>query len=304
MQLLYEGTNISSSVNIAAASITDNAGSQADEIKIYFNDPEGLWGKWKPEKNHTLQMIQNGFDSGLMWIHELGQVRGKFFIRAFSMPAEVRTDRVKAWENIRFLVLANEIASKYNFALQTYGIENQLYKALDMQYLADFEFLSWRCMLEGYMLKLCDKKAVIYSQNYMESQPAARTLSRQDFDGDYIFKTTSDKIYGSCLVTYGDIKGEFSKGSGPTLKITDLQVFSQGEAERYAKNILRDCNKKESTGFCTIAFDSGLAAGNCIQVSDIGFSDGKYFCEQVIHKFGQSDKGKTELKLRKVLEGY
>ncbi|HEX9063201.1 MAG TPA: hypothetical protein VF941_23760, partial [Clostridia bacterium] len=96
----------------------------------------------------------------------------------------------------------------------------------------------------------------------------------------------------------------FSLGSGPILKITDLQVFSQGEAERYSKNILRDFNKRESSGSCTIAFDAGIGAGNCVQISGVGFVDGKYFCEQVTHTFGQNNKGKTGLKLRKVLEGY
>lgn len=303
MQILYEGRDITNAVEVKEANITDNAGGIADSIEIWFDDPQGFWSQWKPEKNHKVQVKEAGFDSGLMYVDELEQKRGFFIIRALSIPQEAKTDNTKAWENIRFMELATEIAGKYGFTLQTYGTQNYLYERVDQYEQADFEFLAWRCLLEGYALKTTDGKAVIYDERYMESQAAVKTVFLEQFDGDYSFRTKSTGIFGACKVSYGDIGYEYkaAKSSGPILKFTDIYVSNQGEAERFSKNLLRAKNKFEYIGYCTIKLDHEIAAGNTIQIQGVGLADGKYFCDQIVHRLvGQ----KTFLRLRRPVEGY
>jgi len=303
MQIIYEGKDITSSVDIHRADITDIAGGKADSLEICFSDPEGMWSKWKPQKNDTIEIIEDGFSSGEMYIDELEQQRGLYIIRALSIPQEAKTHKTKSWEQVRFLEFAREIASRYGFTLQTYGIENYLYNRLDQNNQADFEFLALRCMLEGYALKITDKKVVIYDERYMENQQAVKTIYLSDFDGNFKFKNKSTEIYSSCRVTYGSIQSEYKATGiyGPTLNISNIVLSSQAEAERYAKNILRFYNKYEQTGKCPIEFDAGIAASCNVQIVDVGMADGKYFCEKVVHRLVE---GKTVLNLRRPLEGY
>lgn len=302
MQLIYEGKDITQAVEINKADITDTAGGIADSLEIYANDTKGLWSSWKPQKNDTIQLNQNGFSSGLMFIDELEQQRGFYIIRALSLPQKAKTHNTKCWEDVRFLEFAGEIANKYGFELQTYGIENYLYSRLDQNEQADFEFLAFRCMLEGYMLKISDKKVIIYDERYMESQPAAKTIYLSDFDGTYKFKSKSTGIYGSCELSKNSLKSTYlTSAYGPILRIKDIDTTNQAEADRYTKNILRSYNKQETTGKITIKLDTGITAGNNIQIADVGMADGKYFVEQAVHSLVIK---KTALRLRRVLEGY
>lgn len=304
MQVIYEGKDIAPIVEIKRADIIDNAGGVADSLELHFNDPDKLWGEWSPMKNDSVQVVENGFTSGLMYVDELEQQRGIFIVRALSIPQESKTANTKAWENVRFLEIATEIAGKYGYSLETYGIENHLYERVDQLETADFKFLALRCMLEGYMIKITDRKVVIYDELYMESLDAKKNIDISDFDGNYKFLQKATGIFRSSKITYGSIQSEFTPNnasSGPILKFTDLQVFSQGEADRYARKTLRCHNKYETIGHGTIQLDTGIAAGINININGVGLAKGKYFCDQAIHSLVGK---KTLLKLRKPLEGY
>lgn len=304
MQILYESSDITNLVNINKADFTDNSGGIADSLDIQFCDPEGIWSRWKPKKNDKIEIRQDNFKSGLMFIDELEQQRGMFKIRALSIPQEAKSCNTQAWEAVRFMEFAVEIAARYGFKLETYGTDNHLYNRVDQFQKADFEFLADRCLLEGYMLKITDSKVVIYSEPYLEGIEAVKTVTLDQLDGPYSFKNTSIGIYSSCSIACGQLKSQYKPSVAPigaVLKYKDIYVSSQGEGERYARNLLRARNKYENLGRCTIELDTTLAAGNSIDIAGIGLADGKYFCSQAVHRF--MDK-KTVLKLRKPLEGY
>ena len=304
MQLIYRGKDITDAVEISKADIIDNAGGIADSVELQFNDPRGYWRDWKPQKNDEVEIIHEGFKSGAMFVDELEQNRGTFIVRALSIPQVAKTSETKAWEDIRLLQVAEELAAKHRFDLQHYGIENHLYSRIDQQNIADFEHLSQRCMLEGYALKLTDRKAVIYDERYMESQLSVKAVYMDQFDGPFKFWDKATGTYSACTLSYGNISYTFKPDIGPTgpvLKVKNIYVSSRAEAERFASNILRNKNKDENTGYFTIQLDAGIAAGNTMLLPDTGFGDGKYFCYQVVHKIIEQ---KSFIRVRKPLEGY
>lgn len=303
MQLIYEGKDITGDIEIRGADLTDNAGGELDSLDLTIDDSRGFWSQWKPEKNHTVQVKESGFDTGIMYIDEIVQQRGMILLRALPIKQEAKTGNVKAWDNVTFLELAREIAGKVGLSLETYGVQDQFYSRVDQHGESDLQFLAWRCLLEGYALKVTNGKLVIFSQPYMESQAAARVIKPEDVDGDFVYKQKSTQIYGACKITYQDIQYEFKDPNvyGPTLKCFDIAVGNVGEAERFTKGLLRAKNCMEKTFTCKLRFDAGIAAGNAVELSGFGLADGKYFAYQVIHRFVE---GKTALKLRKPLEGY
>lgn len=303
MQLIYEGKDITGAIEIRNADVTDNAGGELDSLELHFNDPKGLWGQWKPEKNHTVQVMESGFDTGIMYIDELNQKRELIILKALPVKQEAKTPNTKAWDNIRLQGLAQEFATKHGLILQTYGVQDQLYARVDQYEQADFEFLAWRCLLESCALKISDGKLVIYSESYMESQTPIKTLSPDDFDGDFLFKDKSTGIYGSCKISHRNIQYEFVAPDtyGPVLKEFKTALGSFDEAQRFSKGLLRSKNKFERTFSGIIRFNPGIAAGNMITLKSFGLADGNYFAYRVIHRLVQK---KTELKLRKPLEGY
>lgn len=304
MQIIYQGKDITNSVEVKSTSITDNAGGVADSVDITFADTEKLWSKWSPQKNDTVQVKHEGFDSGIMFVDELQQERGIFTVRALSIPQTAKSENTKTWEEVRFLELALDCCKNNGFTLETYGVENQLYERVDQIDTPDFAFLSQRCMLEGYVLKLTNKKAVIYSERYLESLVSAKTIYLEDIDGNYKYFISSMNIYQKCRVTYGNIKFEYipnNAPSGPILKVNKLPVYSVAEAERFSKNLLRYHNKQEIKLKFTTEIEVGVAAGNVINIAGFEMFEGAYFVHKLIHDVVNN---KTYYTLRKKLEGY
>lgn len=301
MKLIYEGKDITKDIEIHLADFTDNASGELDSLELQVNDPKGLWSKWKPEKNHTVQVKDSGFDTGIMYIDELIQHRSFITLKALPIKQEAKTPRTKAWDDVRFFEFAQEIAGRHGLQLDTYNIDNHLYKRVDQIEQSDFEFLAWRCLLEGYCLKVSANSIIIYNEGIREKVSPIKTLTPDNIDGEYVFKNKSNNIFGSCKIIGHNYEFKDPNAYGPILKVKNLVVSSQAEAQRFTKGLLRAKNKYEKTFSYTDRFDPGVAAGNTFTLKLFGLADGSYFAYHVIHHFV---RGKTSYKLRQPLEGY
>ncbi len=304
MKLTFEGKDITDYIDFSKAEFIDNSGNMIDSLELIFNDTNGVWSNWKPSKNDKLTISQDGLSTGVMYIDEIGQQRGTFIIRALSIPQQAKNSNTQSWESIRFLEFATEIATRYGFTIETYGIENYLYERVDQYEECDFAFLAWRCLLEGYVLKVTDNKVIIYDEAYIESQSATE-VGVNAFDGNYSFLSKSNEIFNSCELIYGSLKAKYSPTNslnGPILKYSNIYFSSLAEGNRFAQNILRSKNKYENSGRFDLKLNTGLAAGSNLSITGVGIFDGKYICEQTKHNF--VDNGRTKFKVRKVLEGY
>jgi len=309
MNIIYNGTDITSSVHPVSIQITDNAGGKPDSLSVVFSDANGIWSKWRPAKNDTIQIRENGFDTGVMYVDQLVQTAGRFGIMALSIPQQSKTARSQGWENVRFLEFATQIASRYGFKLRAYDVTNHLYERVDQREEPDFAFLAYRCMLEGYALKINNRTVVIYDEAKQEQKavdPKRGVIRESDINGAFEFIDKSTDIYEKCVVRSltpgGYIEGEFQAPGvrGPTLKRNDYAA-SQAEAIRWARGILRNYNKHMVTGTMTINLNTHYAAGTVVAVQDIGMFDGKYIIDRLVHDLLNN---RSKLWLRRPLEGY
>jgi hypothetical protein len=309
LNILYNNIDITNSVDPLKITLIDNSGGIADSIETVFSDTEDLWSKWKPLKNDTLEIKQNGYSSGLMYIDEIIQNAGTFQLKALNIPQSSKTSRSQGWENIRFLEFVNEIAGRYGFKVQTYGIENFFYQRVDQVEQSDFWFLAYRCMLEGYAFKINNKNLVIYNEHYLEQMDVDKVNSiiyKGDILNNFQFKNKSTNIFKRCLIKSngpnGFIQGQFEDESifGPTLT-KQINCSDIAESNRFAKGYLRATNKEMITGSFPIKLNTNYAAGTNIEMKKIGMFDGKYFINKVVHDLIND---RTHIYLRKPLEGY
>lgn len=309
MQIIYNRVDITSSVQPTTAIITDNSSGKPDKLDLMFADPEGVWSKWKPAKNDTLQIIENGFDSGLVYIDQITQSAGGFGLQALSIPQTSKSSRSQGWENIRLMEFVTQISARYGFSIKAYGVENHLYERVDQIEEADFSFLASRCLLEGYAFKVNNKSIVIYDEHIQEKaipHPELSIIRESDITGGYEFTDKSTDIYGKCIIRSqaktGYIEGQYTaeKVNGPTLK-SNLYATNQAEANRWAKGVLRSYNKHMITGSLGVNLNTNYAAGTTIQVVDIGLFDGVYIIDRLVHDLINN---RTKLLLRKPLEEY
>jgi hypothetical protein len=309
MQIIYNGTDITDYVHPTQVIVSDQSGGKPDSIVLQFSDTDGLWSQWKPVKGDKLQVKQDGFDSGVMFVDEIRQGAGTFGLCALSIPQESKTARSQGWEAVRFMEIATQIAARYGFQLKTYGITNHLYDRVDQIEKPDFAFLAYRCSLEGYTLKISNQTVIIYDEPTQEKaapDPQLALIEETEINGSFEFVNKSVDIYGKCIVrgqTFDDyIEGEFTAAdiSGPTL-IERMYVGNKAEANRWAKGLLRSFNKYTITGTMPINLNTNYAAGTTIEVANVGMFNGVYFVDSLVHDLINN---RTKLKLRKPLEGY
>ncbi len=304
MQVIYQGKDIYPQISVHSCEIIDNAGGKADSVEIQFSDPVGVWSAYKPKRGDTLEVIYKGYRSGICIADAISQDRGICTVMATSLPLNCKTPRTQAWENIRLFELAAEIAGRYGFVFRPYEVENYLYKRVEQIGMTDFAFLTQRCQLEGYALKITDKAVVIYNERMFETTAPARTIYKHEVDGDkYNLRQKTSDIYKSCAVSYGEHTGSTTdnKIEGSDFAVSDIYVGSVAEAKRFSAGLLRAKNKQEYTGSIPILIDPKLAAGVTIRLSGFGLSDGIYFIETATHN---TSAERTILKIRQTLEGY
>jgi uncharacterized protein len=309
MNIFYNTKDITNDVEPLATKVIDNASYKRDSLEVTFSDTDKIWSKWKPKKNDVIQVKENGFDSGAMYIDGLIQRPGMFSLIALSTPQNSNTTRTKAWEEIRFLTIVNEIADRYKFKVKTFGIENHLYSRVDQIEASDFSFLANRCILEGYGLKISDKTIIIYNEHTEEQKEASSIVYENDMIGDYEFNDGSNsfmKIYQKCIVKSnhksGFFQSEFEDKTvfGASL-VKTIYCSNKAEADRYTKGLLRNENKYLVSGAFKHKLNKTWAAGTNIEIKDIGMFDGKYFIDKIIHDFIND---KSFVNVRKALEGY
>jgi len=288
-QVLYEGKDITLEIEISDLKVTDNCGDQADAIDATFANSENQWSGWQPRKQETLNIVNQGYRSGNMWIDRIRQEDGTITLGAVSIPPGGKTKRTKSWENVTLMTIAAELAARYGLSVQFLNVPSFPYVRVDQIGRGDFGFLQERAMLEGCSIKVQDKRLFLYSDAYMEGLPAVKTIDASDFFEKPRFNDAAGNTYRSCTVAWKSIAGTFKDGQavGPELTTNDYPVTSSGESQRFAKNLLRSYNKKEQIGEIAVMLDTGITAGNNIYITGMGLSDGKYFIDTAQHSMAE-----------------
>lgn len=303
MQLFFRGVDIAPRVGISQASIIDSAGGQLDSVEVVFADPEGLWSGWDPQLGDSIRLAQDGFDSGECFVDQRGQRQGLYILRGLSAPEGVKSRRSRSWERVTLLQLAGDVASAHGLTLAPYNVQDQTYDWVDQIGQGDLEFLAARCALEGVAVKVNNKKLILYGEAAMESMAPVRTIRKRDIWGELEYLDDQSGSCSGCVVSYGGISGEFAVpgGTGPLLSRGDLYVTNIGEAQRFAKGLARQANRRGKILSGTIQMDLTLAAGSMVRVTEVGTADGLYMINEAEHLLTE---GLTSLRLRKRLEGY
>jgi hypothetical protein len=303
VQLFFRGVDIAPKVGISKASIIDSAGGQLDSVEVVFADPEGLWSGWDPQLGDSIRLAQDSFDSGECYVDQRGQRQGLYILRGLSAPEDVKSRRSRSWEKVTLLQLAGDVASAHGLTLAPYHVRDQTYDWVDQTGQGDLEFLAARCALESIAVKVNNKKLILYDEAAFEAAAPVRTIRRGDLCGGLEFLDDQSGLCSGCIVSYGGVTGEFMVpgGSGSVAARGDLYVTSIGEAQRFAKGLARQANRRARMLAGTILLDLTLAGGSMVRVTGVGTADGLYMVDEAEHLLTE---GLTSLRLRKRLEGY
>lgn len=338
IKLIFEGADISADINrnLLSMTYTDNEEDKADDLQLSLDDREGIWlGDWlnNPTAGKSAEVsaviIQKNWEStGKDRVLDCGTfevdtVEGsgppsKVTIKAASIPYKTaaRTQKnTKAWEKIKLSAIANEIAGKNGLVCMFESSTDPFYNRKEQMQESDITFLQRLCKDAGISLKVTAKMIVLFDAADYEQKGAVMVIQKGAANvSRYSFSTSlHDAAFSSCHVSYTDPNTQKTieytytprdaDKSGQVLEVNE-KVSSRDEARLLAMKRLRQKNKSEYKASFSLSGDPRLVAGVTVEVSGYGAFDGKYIIETATHAISKSGGYKTDITLRRVLEGY
>lgn len=267
LQVVYEGKDIYPDISVGRCWHEMHAWGSLDCLTVDFGDTRNLWDSWHPAEGDEIEVRNGTARTGRMYVSSVVPQSSRFTVRAYPVPQSARELRCKSWERVRLFQLIGEVAQRHGMSYETYGLENFEYQYVEQDNESDLSFLDRRLAYEGAAFIAFDGKLVCYSGLWAEQQDTAGGITVVP-GVDYEFRDDSARAYGSCQVTDGTTTAAFTAGEGKMLLlVVPERMSSVGEAERFAKGLLRKANREAVR--LTVRTDSMLrqyAAGSVLDL--------------------------------------
>lgn len=304
IKLFYENVDISDAVSIKRCYHDMYAGGISDAVHLDFFDTKNLWDKWSPQTGEEIRIGYGSISTGAMFISSIVPRNGMISIIAQSAPMSGYAPRSKAWQKVRFLQIASEIAERNNLSLSLHGVSDHIYAYIFQDNESDFSFLYRITKQEGFSFLVYDKTLVVFDEAYMEAVAPQEKLPVA-IDADYKYTDRRAEAFGSCTVVSGQYEGSYSVAAdGRVLRPQNvLGVGNVADAERFAKGLLRFENKRCRGGYIRTQVLTGYAPASTVYLLNERAPswDGSVFIDHIRNDYS---KGQSKIFFRKPLEGY
>lgn len=297
--ITYNGHNIKTQLKDYATAFeyNDPAEGESDTIAITVADPDSRWiGAWIPTKGDqiTAKIFYENKDgdgktskidcgSFLLDDYSYSESTGgrALTISAISAPLDdafKATERTQNWQGVTLKKIAQTIADRYNMGLIYDGDDIPLSKK-QQDKTTDAAFLEDLTKKYGYMLKLYQKKIVIYDREAYKKKETVATISRSQMT-NFSWKTTLAGTYTGAEIKYTDNeKNEtinFKIGGGKRILQLNEKVDNGEDARRIATAAMNNANHEMTTASFSTMGRPDLVAGQNILISNFAKLSGKY----------------------------
>ena len=302
---------------LLSISYTDNLSGEADTLDVELMDKDRLFiGDWFPTLSDTLQ-ISLTKDSGSgsvetldLGVFEIDEIEASsppstFKIKAVSVSqnsALRQRDESRSYENVKLSEIAQDIAGAAGVTLFYKAEDDPIISRAEQQEQSRLAFLEKLCKDNFLALKVSDGQLIIFDESELDKQEPALTLFRHQDVINFNARATIQEIYGRCDVAYHHggkdelLMGSFESGSsGKVLKV-NKKCETQAEAERLARNSLREKNKDQVKISLTTTGNFALVAGNVVKLSGWGKFDWNYLVEKATHSLSNGYQTRVELR--------
>lgn len=290
MEIIYQGKDIYPDISVKACEHEMHAESQADSLVLRFNDTSHQWDGWSVEQESTIEVIEGAARTGKMYIYDVKPENGVYTLKAFSIPPTSKNRTSKSWEMVYFRQLCKEIADRHGLDYEEHGVTDRLYLYVVQNNEPDFVFLDKRCKLEGCSFLVFDGKLVVYGEREIEAT-SPQMLLQLNTDAKFTYSDNTAKSYKAAEIVNGTRTGTYSaatqSGSRVLHKNITTPMYSDGEADRFAQNLLRLENKNQQTGTIDWDIQRDLAPGSMLQLKTFGVKswDGYAFVYRIRHDY-------------------
>lgn len=303
IKFFINNSEISEDVNIMSVLYTDSCdGVSCDNLEIDFSNSESDWEKWNLEINSEVKVEYGTLKTETLFVDDLKLINGGFRLSAKTIPLNSRSNNLEVWESVDLHTIFNKICSKYNFSFEQYETENHKYERLERGRETDLTFLTQLAYLEGYSLKIYNKKMILINDEYFEKQEPILTINKDIILNEFDVKTSQNGLLSEVVLhtKYGQINYKEDNLVGDKREIYDKFINNYAEGLRFAKGFLKKNNLDYLTCEIMIEGNFDLSSGVNIELKDFGEYDGIYTIKKITSRIDNNFF--MMLSLRRVLK--
>lgn len=302
MKLIYQGKDIYDSILLKECVYESYCANHVNSLRLVVDDPDYKFEKYGIKPGEEIKVEKDNIKTGTLYINQIRPSGTSYELYCESVKKEYLCARShKIWKNIMFKQIVKDMASLLKLSAEFHGVKDQKYKEIEQKSERDLVLVARLAILESCVVICRDKKMIVASEPYLEKMKPDYDL---EIDSEYV---TVDNVQPlkQCKVVSKDISGKYiaNEGSG-TMTISSIIPSTKGEADRFAKGLLRKVNKNAHTGIIeTDELKSNISGGSIVNVvtDDHPDIEGNCIVARVRHDLVNDA---SKIWLRKCLKGY
>lgn len=300
LRLIYEGTDITDSVDVLECTLKDTCGSMSDILDLKL-DHARSWFQWQPQRNDVIRVKRGGYDSGALYLNTIAPEDGAYRIYATGIRCLDRPKKWQAFEDSSFAEILLVCASELGMDWAGYGLKDIRYDYMLRQNESATAFLARICALEGIALKAgCGKITAIDITEAQKIKASHLIKIDSELSGSRYTRISGLRISALRIETpYGSGEAEDTEGEGQRRTISDLPAGDEATARRWARGLLLTLNRQFETLETDTEFNPGYSAMVRVDAEGGTDADGEWIIDEAEHDLRE---GRTRARMLRVVD--
>lgn len=286
MQLIYEGVDITAHVVITGALCHDGSGGRADAAEITMMNA-AQWMNWAPKRDDALELVENGYTTGRMYVDMVEPRENQMVIFATSMPSAAHQRKWACHENTTLEGLMRAAGAELTMGHTIIGLDEKTRYPFAMRRNETTPaFMSQILRLEGGVLKCVGGKLAAIGIAHCQDMEPIRELEITSETPGTLYRKIDGRLYAAARVISpygtGHARDTAAQG-GRTLTMTDAPVYDAIQASRWARGALLWENRQAEQLKISMGFDPGMTAMVPISITGEDALAGKWMIDTAEH---------------------
>ncbi len=284
--IIYQNKDISKDIFINDCILRDCSGGIADSIQLQLADSSGIWEKWQPQFDDTIQVKKDNYNTGTMYVDGVNKKDGIYTISAKSIKTSTKYEKSRVWRDITLFKFLEDIASINGLSLEKYNLKNHTYKTLYQLNQTDLEFARLICLREGYSIKINNNTLIVYDEISFEVKQSNIKFNPDNCKADF---NKSDELFSSVTIKYKPFNKELIEYTSTGNIVNGFKIIRRmriddiAQAQRFSNAFLHELNKENCICKLKMQLNTNIAATSIIELAEYSEFSGNYFIDNITH---------------------
>lgn len=281
--LIYQGKDITKDVDIIECVSRDVSGGEADCLNLKV-DHADQWFRWGTQKNDTIQVKRNGYDTKTLYLNTVIPEDGAYRILATGAKSVPFPARWQCFEKKTLAAIMSMCAGELGMGAKQFGVNGGItYEYLMRNNQSAPIFLQKLLRMEGAVLKTLDGNYTAIGVQYAQGLSPMHEMELDDSQMDSKYIDRRDLSWSSVKIEtpFGSGTARDGKANGQSQTITNITVDNDSQAYRWAKGLLLMHNRESETLHIEMDFNPGFTAMVRIDVKSKTDAKGQWIVDEV-----------------------